>query len=257
MIDLLESCVRGCGRPVSRKEIQDAVQDSIACAWRPNGNAGPAPSAAPTWPSVNQEKRSAITRGYGGLADLWEESKPRVEDSEGHTEMIIDQLFPGNPLLCCGKSNSVFNTKPRNEWRGKLSMLALIVPSPMSAITGMTQDGKQSEHALSNTGARRFLVCEFDSGTEDEQAALLRHLGESVPLVCVAHSGGKSLHGWFFVADVPEDEVRCFFNYAVSLGADRRLWTRSQFTRMPDGLRDNGRRQTVFFCNFTALEVAR
>jgi hypothetical protein len=37
--------------------------------------------------------------------------------------------------------------------------------------------------------------------------------------------------------------------YAVSLGADRATWTRSQFVRMPDGARGNGERQTVFFFN--------
>jgi hypothetical protein len=35
--------------------------------------------------------------------------------------------------------------------------------------------------------------------------------------------------------------------YAVSLGADKQLWTRSQFARMPDGTRDNGNRQVVYF----------
>ena len=35
----------------------------------------------------------------------------------------------------------------------------------------------------------------------------------------------------------------------VALGADSTLWTRSQLARMPDGLRDNGNRQTVCFFN--------
>jgi hypothetical protein len=37
--------------------------------------------------------------------------------------------------------------------------------------------------------------------------------------------------------------------YAVSLGADAATWTRSQFVRMPDGLRENGNRQVVYFFN--------
>ncbi len=37
--------------------------------------------------------------------------------------------------------------------------------------------------------------------------------------------------------------------YAASLGADRATWTRSQFVRMPDGLRANGKRQTLYFFN--------
>lgn len=34
---LLESRVQQCGRPVSRREIQEAVQASMTCAWQPGG----------------------------------------------------------------------------------------------------------------------------------------------------------------------------------------------------------------------------
>jgi hypothetical protein len=183
-------------------------------------------------------------------------SKPRIEDNGQHTETIIDQLFPGDALLCCGKSSQEFDTRPREAWRGELSELQLIVASPMSAVTGTTKDGKESKHTLANTGARRFLICEFDTGTPDEHAALLLHLGTFAPLVCAVHSGNKSLHGWFFVASQSDAKIEKFFRYAVSLGADRATWTRSQFVRMPDGTRDNGKRQTVFYTNFKPLETA-
>ena len=133
--------------------------------------------------------------------------------------------------------------------------MQFIVPSPMSAVTGLTKDGRESKHALDNTGPRRFLVCEFDTGTIDQHAALLIHLAEFAPLVCVVHSGRKSLHGWFLVQDQPEDKVLRFFRYAVKLGADPATWTRSQFVRMPDGTRDNGSRQTVYFLSFKPLEA--
>lgn len=254
IITLLENRVQGCGRHVSRKEITDAVQASMLTAWQPNGNAAPVQSVA-KWPSVNQEQREAIVRDGGGLADLWELSKLRIDDNAAHTETIIDRLFPGNSLLCCGKSNSIFDTKPREEWRGKLSALQLIVPSPMSAVIGLTKDGKESKHTLANTGTRRFLVCEFDTGKPDEHAAILIHLAGFAPLVCVVHSGGKSLHGWFYVHGQPDAKVEKFFRYAVSLGADRATWTRSQFVRMPDGTRDNGKRQTVYFLNYKPMEL--
>ena len=42
----------------------------------------------------------------------------RLEDNESRTEELIDRLFPGNPLLCCGKSNSRFyNALPRGVAR--------------------------------------------------------------------------------------------------------------------------------------------
>jgi hypothetical protein len=46
--------------------------------------------------------------------------------------------------------------------------------------------------------------------------------------------------------DRPED-LKAFMDYAVSLGADKATWTRSQFVRMPDGTRDNGKRQTPYY----------
>jgi hypothetical protein len=204
---------------------------------------------------VNREQRAAIIRDGEGLVDLWERSLIRIEDNDPHPEEIIDRLFPGNPLLCCGKSQSEFDTKPQEDWCGALGDLQFIVPSPMAAGTGLTKEGKESKHTLSNTGPRRFLVCEFDGGTVDEQAALILHLGSYAPLVCAPHSGGKSLHSWFFCAGQPEDKVLRFFRYAVSLGADPATWTRSQFVRMPDGRRDNGKRQTVFYLNFKPLEA--
>jgi hypothetical protein len=38
-------------------------------------------------------------------------------------------------------------------------------------------------------------------------------------------------------------------SHAVSIGADPMIWLRSQFVRMPDGLRDTGSRQRIFFFN--------
>ena len=45
----------------------------------------------------------------------------------------------------------------------------------------------------------------------------------------------------------PEERLRQFMRYCVSLGANRSTLTRSQFVRMPDGTRDNGKRQVVYY----------
>lgn len=253
IVDLLENRVRDCGRPVPRQEIISAVQNSLSCAWEPRGHSAPVQSVS-KWATVNTEQRAAIIRDGGGLVDLWEASRVRIEDNDRHTEEIIDHLFPAGSLLCCGKSNSDFDTRPREDWRGQLSALQFIVPSPMAAITGKTKDGRESKHTLDNTGPRRYLVVEFDTGSPDEHAALHLHLGTFAPLVAAVHSGNKSLHGWFYVHGQPEDKVLRFFRYAVSLGADRATWTRSQFVRMPDGVRDDGREQTVYFLNLNVFK---
>jgi hypothetical protein len=258
IVRVLETAVAQCGRNVSHNEIVEAVRNSIPCAWQPR-NPGAPIQAVSKWPRVNQEQREAIIRDGPGLCALWETSPIRIEDNEPHTEAIIDQLFPGNPLLCVGKyipdgdGATKHYTKPRTAWCD-LHQWELIVPSPMSAPTGLTQEGKESAHSLNNTGDRRFLVCEFDTGSTDNHAGLLLHLGTFAPLCLAVHSGGKSLHGWFFCAGVADDTVLKFFRYAVSLGADPATWSLCQFVRMPGGCRGKDKhgkdiRQVVFFFN--------
>lgn len=223
------------GEPIKHGEIERAVERSAALAWKPGQRV--TVTRAPAWPRVNTEQREAVTANGGGLVDLWELSPVRFTDSQSHTEEIIDRLFPDNPLLCIGKSNSQFATRQRESWRGRLTNMPLIVPSPMNARTGHTQDGKESEHTLENTGPRRFLVIEQDSGSVDEQSAVVLHLAARAPLALAVHSGSKSIHGWFYAAGQPEERLRIFMRYAVSLGADQATWTRSQFVRMPGGTR--------------------
>ena len=225
-------------------------------------------STGEKWLSRNFELIEAVAHTGNGLVDLWEASPVRLDSDKPKTDQIIGLLFPGNPLLCCAWSRHRFDTRVRSNWY-KLQDLEFIVPSPMTAMQGVTAEGKLSPHALSNTGPRRFLIVEFDfdashsaedaclleglasegQDVKDLCAALLMHLAERAPLALAVHSGGKSLHGWFYCAGVPEERVRHAFQYAVSLGADRANWTPSQFARMPDGLRENGSRQTAYFLN--------
>jgi hypothetical protein len=245
IIELLQAAT--AGEPVEDGEIERAVERSKATAWQPGQRQSIAQTTA--WPKVNTEQREAVIASGMGLVDLWEMSLVRFEDNRSHTEEIIDTLFPGDPLLCAGRSNSEFATQARSEWDGKLAALRQIVPSPMTARIGRTQEGKESAHTLERTGPRRFLVIEQDCGTIDEQAAVLLHLAERAPLAVAIHSGNKSIHGWFYCNGQAEEKLRRFMQYAVSLGADRATWTRSQFVRMPDGRRDNGKRQAVYFFN--------
>jgi hypothetical protein len=55
------------------------------------------------------------------------------------------------------------------------------------------------------------------------------------------------LHGWYYVFRKPEVGLRSFMDYAARLGADHATWLRSQFVRLPDGLRDNGKRQVTYY----------
>jgi hypothetical protein len=88
---------------------------------------------------------------------------------------------------------------------------------------------KESEHTKEATARRVYLTTEFDFSVKarDEEkdsawaplvrewiaagisvadacSALLWHLASWLPLVVVVHSGGKSLHGWFYVLNLTE-----------------------------------------------------
>ena len=211
----------------------------------------------PKWPSSNAASIAAITAAGPDLAGLRELSPLKGGELPTDAEAAIDLLFPGNPLLCVGLSSSKFATRRRADWRGELSAMQFLVPSPMTNVWGPTKKGTQSQHTLSNTGPRRFLVVEFDEASADHQAALLVHLATLAPLAMALHSGGKSLHGWFSRGDTDEHHIERFFRYAVSLSADRATWSRCQFVRMPNGLRENGRRQPIIFLNPELLKEAR
>ena len=248
IVELLQSDTYG--DPVSLQEIIEAVDNSASVAWKP-GEVLNQPKI-PAWPALDKDKRAKIIGKPAGLPELLG-ARPFTDDVP-HTEEIIDALFPGDPLLCCGVSSREFETRPRSDWRGGLARLQLIVPSPMSAKFGVTKGGKKSQHTLSNTGPRRFLVIEQDSGSLDEQAAVLAHLAKKAPLALVVHSGGKSLHGWFFCEGRSEESLRQFMNGAVTIGADSATWPPLQFVRMPDGLRDGGARQVIHYFNPEVLK---
>jgi len=151
IVELL--CAATVGEHIKPGEIERAVERSKATPWKP-GQTPQSVSHASAWPKVNAEQREAVIASGGGLVDLWEASPVRFYDNDSHTEEIIDALFPGNPLLCAARSNSDFATQARSEWLGKLAALQFIVPSPMTARIGRTQEGKESAHTLETTGPR-------------------------------------------------------------------------------------------------------
>jgi hypothetical protein len=209
------------------------------------------------WPPLDTTRIAALTAAGPDLAGLQELSPLKSGELPTDAETAIDLLFPGNPLLCVGRSSRKFATRKRADWRGELSAMQLLVPSPMTSVWGRTKKGTPSQHTLSNTGLRRFLVVEVDEASADHQAALLLHLATLAPLVMALHSGGKSLHGWFLCGNTDEQRIERFFRYAVSLGADHATWSRCQFVRVPNGVRADGRAQPVMFFNRAPLSEAR
>jgi hypothetical protein len=263
--ELLEEATVDCGRGIKSGEIERAVRNSA-----PDKLAGYTPRR---WPDRNYEQIEAIGHCGMHVAGL-EAQSPAGVTEENRSEEIIDALFPGNPLLCAASNKFRPRTRPREQWRGFMARQQFIVPSPMLKVKGTTAEGKLSHRSLDNTGPRRFLVVEFDfaendgNGNDTPAAPALRglaaagfsvadlcaslhaHLAHLRPIALVVHSGGKSLHGWYPCDGESEDEtMRRFMRYAVSIGADPATDVCAQLVRMPDGIRDNGKRQRVLYFN--------
>ena len=144
------------GEPVKAGEIERAAVRSVEYLTSDGGTSRP---AAPKWPAVDNAARVAIVAQHDGAAvELWERSPVRFDDDSSHTEEIIDALFPGHPLICVADGPETAVTGPRESSRGRLGSKGLIVPSPMTKLTGINQEGKESARCLDNTGPRRFLV---------------------------------------------------------------------------------------------------
>lgn len=254
----LTAATARCERRVATREIRDAVNNSVAVAWQPK-DAQPCPSArtlpksagqgaapAERWPKCCPVTRrcriaDAVAAGVAGMADLWEASPVRPDYS---ADDWLDVLFPGAEWLCLAVDHpATARTRRRDKWTfGAADECGLVVPSPMTAPSGKGLDGRQSHRCLDNTGPRRWLVVEFDSGALDEQAALHWHLRSEAAangwprLVLCVHSGGKSLHGWYGPIS-SEETAKDLMSYAVSLGADPATWNRCQLVRLPGGRR--------------------
>lgn len=221
---------------MTREPNHNEIEDALAAAR------GERRTSSPRWSRVNPIAIKAIAAAGPSLVELVSLSPISIQfGGASRTEELVDVLFPGNPWLCVGRTDSLFRTERRETWRGRLHDRSLIVPSPMRAQVGRTKRNKLSFHTEDNTGPPRFLIVEFDRGSLDQQASLLWHLATFAPLAMVVFSGSKSAHGWFFCAGQSEDKLHRFFDYAHSLGADAAMWRRFQFARLPDGMRSDGK----------------
>ena len=237
---LREAADQVTDRAVPDRELTDAIRYAHL---RKEGG-GP---ATPRWPAPEPVLRAEVVR-----ANPW----PVEELRHGATVLPqtpdewLGRAFDPTDLVCLGYGAYDFTTVTR-EAAGQLVRsyaYEYVNPNAMTSVAGYTKDGELSAHCLANTGPRRRLVIEFDSGTQAEHAACLRWLARALPLELVVWSGGKSLHGWFDVRGRDEAEAARFFASAVELGADPRLWSPCQFVRLPAGINSRtGRVQVVLY----------
>lgn len=222
---LLRACANEWrDRSVPDGEIRAAVSNAYAAT--PRGEVRP---AATRWPDPNPRAIERVLRTTAPSFGL--------DPIAVTAQQILPTLFSLDELLCIGFEQARGSVATLREILQSACRYQFIVPSPMTAHTGRNQQGLETFRCLANTGTRRWLVIENDSATKEEQAKILTHLSELLPLVLVVDSAGKSLHGWFRATGTSEPDLRLFMQYATHLGSDPHTWNRCQWVRMPGGIR--------------------
>ena len=235
-------------RPVTAKEIADAVatayQVVVESRYRPRPNHRP---------EFRESVALEIGRAGPDVVDLWEMSERRFDEEPPNPGFFLSHLFSDDDLVCLARRfDEAGEVRTFRDWRGcDLTGCQFVVPNPMTAKDGTTLDGRTSPRTKNNATVplgRRHLVVEIDRiQDEDTQAGIIAWLGRKADLRLVLHSGGKSLHAWFRIAGMPFPAVQRFARLAVELGADSAAFRTSQLVRLPDGRRDNGKRQHIIF----------
>ena len=181
-------------------------------------------------------------------------------------EQVIDEMYPGNPILCWASGRQWWmRTGHREAIRGVEHQLEWLVPSPMSALRGTAMSGKEnSVRCRDNAGPFRYMVIEFDFtedfrehidawakegiSTRDVQARLILWLAlEGEPRAwpfMIVDSGKKSLHTWYAIHErFTEEDAMDLLSRAIPLGADKHADQPEQFFRFPGGTRKSDKSQ--------------
>jgi len=224
-------------RPIEDREIDNAI-----------ANASNAPSTGRRYPEAAPALWTSLTKNSVGCLERLKEMSTARNPGALTTGAVIDRLFKADDLICLCDAGMRSITETRAYFAGDEESFPFIVPSAMSARSGLTRSGKISPRTLANVGPRSHAVIEFDVGSLDEQAAVILHLVEvGPPLKMVVFSGGKSLHSWFETGPLTAEDTEKFLRYSALCGADTATFNPVQLVRNPNARRDILTQQTVQF----------
>ncbi len=207
----------------------------------------------PEFPIDLEAPRAVLERATAGKGIEYLRNLSPAKEPEKITsiEALTRLCPPGNPLVCAGQYFSQPFTAPLSEFHPRfLSGCSFVVPNPMSALKGLTDQGRESARSGNNVAPRRWAVIEADIKPNNERwapiiiearerglsvqdlgAALLLAVSEQsrIPLTAVVHFGSVSLLGWFFAGNMDYDQQEW--------GGDPATWSLIQWVRMPSGMR--------------------
>lgn len=245
-------------RKPQKGEIEAAVEKALRDRGRFSQRASVGKALAPSLPSPRKEKLDEGLLAEAVKSGFREEDFSQITPfavEELRTAEVVRALFPPSCLLHCSVEKNYGGKTCTIEEFGDFGHNRFIVPQEMTALEGVTKEGKWSARAESNTGPWRFFVFEVDQRTRDEQAAAIFDLCHHHPLALVVFSGSRSLHAWYFVDGVSSEELNRFQSRAIRLGGCTGTLTRSQLVRMPGAWnKQRKQQQRILFFNPASTE---
>jgi hypothetical protein len=243
------------------RALQKAFSGTPTTTTRAGGfrNGLQLPKARPNHPRIEEIDADAISRvtSSGFRYDDLKSISPISLVPPTKTCSIIKALFPTDCLICCSKAQDWgAETKLISEFGDGLDGFSFIVPQTMTKRLGLTQEKppKSGPRTLDNTGPWRFFVYESDSLPLDDQAAVIYELACIHPLALAVFSGSKSIHAYFYVGALSEQELLDFQRLAIRLGGCTGPLNRCQLVRMPGGFNYSTKRlQDVLYFNPNAI----
>lgn len=186
------------------------------------------------WPKADVNLQNEIKSKFP--ADMMR-LKRQAEGYDQTQAHYLRLLYPPESLVCIAADAYNWQTLPLDDAIKVVNSyyMEYINPSPMSALTGITEEGKVSSHCRNNTGDRTWLVIEFDQASLSDQHSYHQYLSLTAFQRLMVYSGSKSIHGWYDFSGLSESQATNFFELAALLGCDPRTWSKSQFVRMPAG----------------------
>jgi hypothetical protein len=198
------------------------------------------------WPPYNATLREEIIKSRPITPqDLADSAAALPQDSAYY----LDHIYLETDFICLAPAATTFFTVTKAQALANVragQVFEYVNPTPMTDTHGLTKEGKASAHSVGNTAPKKFQVVEFDHGEVHEHAAIHWYLARFAPLFMIVYSGGKSLHGWYDVSRMGPSEQVDFFSHAVQIGADPKMHSPCQFSRLPCGVNaKTGRAQSV------------
>lgn len=163
-------------------------------------------------------------------------------------QLALRAAIPDNEIVCVQSFNNdppPQAAKSVGEWlKHSDAPGQFICINPLKDAAGVLkerEDGSvcRSVRCLANISRRLYIVVEFDSHDMGTQLRIHAWLSLFLPLLLLVHSGRRSVHGWYYVPGMSDEEVQALFSFLKLLGVDGACKDASRLTRLPGAVRQD------------------